>query len=121
MPEFVAKMMQEHDIPLPKNLPDSLTLPVDEFTVFINRGEKVNKNPFVKGERVMILMGRDENDQPFVRAIIDLQTAKARMEKMMQKRGGDGWNKDRGDGQGNGPGERSNNGGNREGKRRNPK
>lgn len=120
VPDFVAKMMQDHNIPKPNNLPDTLTLPIDEFTVFINNGEKVNKNPFAKGERVMIIMGRDDSDQPIARAIIDLQTAKAKMEKMMQNRDDRG-DRGRGPGKGKGPAERRNKDENRDSGRRNPR
>jgi hypothetical protein len=121
VPDFVAKMMKEHDMPVPRDLPDSVTLPLDEFTVFVNRGEKVNKNPFVKGERVAIMMGRDDNDQPVARAIVDLMTAKAKIEKMMERRGGEGGERGRGDRQGNRQGEQRDRGEGRSDGRRNPK
>lgn len=87
IPDFIKDRLEQHDMPLPDRLPESLTLPIDDLTVFVNAGEKVNKNPFSKGDRVVLLLARGDDDQSFVRAIVDLKTAKAKMEKMLEERG----------------------------------
>ncbi len=90
IPDFVKDKLEQHDIELPDRLPESLSMPLDELTVFVNNGAKVNKNPFGKGDRVVLLMCRGLDDQPCVRAIIDIKTAKAMLEQLLQGRGGKG-------------------------------
>jgi hypothetical protein len=90
LPQFLADKLKERGIEPPK-LPDSLTFAIAGDTRFIDKGEKVDSNPFGVGDKVVLMLAPGgAGEQPTVRLIADFETAKKKIEEMMQNRSAQG-------------------------------
>jgi hypothetical protein len=84
VPDFLAGMMQEHGIEAPQ-LPDSITVQLDERTKFFENSTEADSNPFAVGDKVAIMGGGPKSDKA-AKAVSDYATAQTRMANMKEKR-----------------------------------
>jgi len=84
VPAFITELMAEQGIEPPTDtqfeLPDEITVLIDEETQFFVAGEEVADNPFSVGDQVAVRMGwAEEGEDAVAIAISDYATAEARM------------------------------------------
>lgn len=103
VPEFIAAMLNERGLPLPDDLPASLTFSIDTHTRFVVDGEQAQENSFSTGDHVAVRLAPGGEEAPIAAVIADLATAKRKFEEM-GSRGGPG--SGAGNAGGRGPGRR---------------